>query len=313
MGENNALAFFYLLKKEVEKVYLLKKSSHQTSIHEWTVNQIKDFQEDLENQLNERISERWFYMHMKPKVNEKIPRIDMLNILCKYVGYISWDDFKLKKKMALTIASKKEEQDRTNKSKRLVKSILLFGGIMAIGLSVYWIKGRVKIPKYTFCFYDRDTRIPIIDTALELTVLTETQSPIRMFGDEKGCFEVETREEQIKFEVKAPYYKLDTIDRLLINKKEKISLRRDDYALMILLFANSDVKDWEKRREQLDKMISEDAVIFQITTNNTGMEMYNKTDFINKLTTPLESLGAIEIIETIYDGDKIVNLRFIQK
>tara|TARA_Y100000385_G_C12600578_1_gene428639 strand:- start:157 stop:384 length:228 start_codon:yes stop_codon:yes gene_type:complete len=55
------------------------------------------------------------------------------------------------------------------------------------------------------------------------------------------------------------------------------------------------------------------AIIFQITNTNTGMEMYNKTEFIDKLTTPLKSLGDIEIIETIYKDDEIISLRFIQK
>jgi len=43
------------------------------------------------------------------------------------------------------------------------------------------------------------------------------------------------------------------------------------------------------------------------------MEMYNKTEFIDKLSTPLKSLGDIEIIETIYKDDEIISLRFIQK
>ena len=55
------------------------------------------------------------------------------------------------------------------------------------------------------------------------------------------------------------------------------------------------------------------AIIFQITNTNTGMEMYNKTEFIDKLSTPLKSLGDIEIIETIYKDDEIISLRFIQK
>ena len=42
------------------------------------------------------------------------------------------------------------------------------------------------------------------------------------------------------------------------------------------------------------------------------MEMYNKKEFVNKLTTPLKSLKSIEVIETIYSGDEISILRFTQ-
>jgi hypothetical protein len=44
-----------------------------------------------------------------------------------------------------------------------------------------------------------------------------------------------------------------------------------------------------------------------------GMEMYNKEEFIDKLTMPLNSLKNIEIIETIFDGNRIKELRFKQE
>ena len=120
----------------------------------------------------------------------------------------------------------------------------------------------------------------------------------------------------MSFIVKANYYKVDTIVRKLtdaISTTEVIELKRDDYALMISYFASSDVGDWEKRRKQLDDMIDDDAIIFQISASNIGMEMYNKSEFIDKLTMPLQSLGNIDIVETIYKNGRIINLRFIQR
>jgi hypothetical protein len=61
-------------------------------------------------------------------------------------------------------------------------------------------------------------------------------------------------------------------------------------------------------------MFTDDARIFQVyPSDKSGMEMYNKDEFIDKLTMPLNSLKNIEVIETIYKDGKISALRFIQK
>lgn len=310
MGTDNAIAFFYLLKDEVAKVYHEKNPALNKSIHEWTGNEIRNFQDDLSNELNERISERWFYSHIKPIENEKLPRIDMLNILSKYAGYTNWDEFQAKNTESLP----KQNKNNVKPIKKWRIWLFLIGFSTIIGI-VFFLLNNKNERAHNFCFYDQDTHQSIIDSTVEITVLNENESPLKLFSDKEGCVTINTNEELIKFIVKAPYYKTDTIERRQWNEQdaEKIELRRDDYALMILLFATSDVQDWEKRRAQLDKMISEEAIIFQITQNNTGMEMYNKSEFIDKLTTPLKSLGDIEIIETIYLNDQIINLRFIQK
>ena len=76
------------------------------------------------------------------------------------------------------------------------------------------------------------------------------------------------------------------------------------------------MEDWKKRRQQLDDMIAEDAQIVQIMDSDeygeTGIEMYTKKEFINKLTMPLHSLKNIDIIETVYDSGKMIQIRFKQ-
>lgn len=310
MGRDNAIAFFYLLKDAVAKAYHKKNPSLHKSIHDWTGNEIRNFQDDLSNELNERISERWFYSHIKPIENEKLPRIDMLNILSKYAGYENWDEFQLKNAAILPKETKRESKPNTNS--RFWFVLIGLGVIISL---VFIFLSRENERAYNFCFYDQDTHQSIVDSTVEITVLNENESPLKLFSNEEGCVSINANEAFIKFIVKAPYYKTDTIERKLWDddRAEKIELHRDDYALMILLFATSDVQDWEKRRAQLDKMISEEAIVFQISENNTGMEMYNKNEFIDKLTTPLKSLGNIEIIETVYKNEQIINLRFIQK
>ncbi|MBL6949723.1 MAG: hypothetical protein ISR57_03670 [Bacteroidales bacterium] len=75
------------------------------------------------------------------------------------------------------------------------------------------------------------------------------------------------------------------------------------------------VKDWQQRRNQLDRMISDSALIFQVyKTEYVGMELYTKREFINKLTMPASSLKHIEILDTKHSpDDQIILLRFRQK
>ena len=95
--------------------------------------------------------------------------------------------------------------------------------------------------------------------------------------------------------------------------EEQIQLKTNDYALMIHLFSKSKVTNWRKRRQQLGLMLTDDARIYQVYEDGkTGMELFNKKEFIDKLTTPTKSLKSIEIIETIYTGDKISIMRFKQ-
>ena len=90
--------------------------------------------------------------------------------------------------------------------------------------------------------------------------------------------------------VKAPYYLTDTITRTLRKFKhhEQISLNADYYALMISYFSQSDVNSWEKRREQLAGILSEDAIIYQFPDKIAGsaLALYNKQEFIDKITMP---------------------------
>ena len=315
MNEETRIDLFYILKEEVANKYLSKNLECSRKMTDWMQEDIYNFQEDLSNELNERLSERWFYTHLKPLENKKLPRIDMLNILCKYIGYASWDEFVLKNKgnieQHLNLETENSDSNPTKKKIYILRSILIL--ITIVSVIFFWNR-ELKSPKYTFCFYNKDVDLPITVERVDVIIINENESPIKMVSDEHGCIAIESDKGYVRFIVKAKNYKTDTIERFLKGKPitEIIDLSQDDYALMILYFATSDIEDWEKRRKQLDEMIDNKAIIFQITRDYTGMEMYNKTEFIDKLTTPLKSLGDIEIIETIYANNKIMNIRFIQ-
>ncbi len=301
------LIYFEILKNEVVKT-LQKSHSVSSNIENWRGQEIIYLQDDLSDKVNGRISEKWFYTHIKSN-SGKLPRIDMLNILAEYAGYQNWNDLKIKN--ALPSGKKLPTKKRSRKKFLLM---LLFSAILITAYISYSI-----IPKnntYEFCFVDSDLKTPIKDSPIWIIWMIDSESPMVSKCDSTGCFKFITKKEKIKFVVRSPYYKPDTITRIVYDKQireEQIQLKTNDYALMIHMFSKSKVKNWKKRRKQLDQMLADNAKIYQVYEDgHTGMELYNKKDFINKLTVPLKSLKNIEIIETIYSGDKISILRFMQ-
>ncbi len=295
--------FFERLKKKIAEEMKQSYPEIPGSVADWKGQNIIDFQDDLRIKLHENISEKWFYTHMKSE-SSKLPRIDILNFLSKYVGYRSWDEFKLLNK------DLKEDQP-TDKSNRLFYIIPFFTVII---LLIFYLGSNLLYTQvYNFCFYDSYTKEQVNNGVIEVTVLSN-ESPVNYLCDSSGCFSIKTHEREINFIVETPYYLTDTIKRTLnkFNRTENIKLRPDDYALMIHYFSTSNVSDWLKRRENLDNMFNDSVKIFQVLEGTVGMETFNKWEFINKLTLPTSSLRDIEIIDTQYGGDKISRLRFKQ-
>jgi hypothetical protein len=92
---NTDIQIFGFLKQKIAAKMQQSFPGMNPSIAEWKGQDIIDFQEELLQKVNAHISEKWFYTHIK-SVNKTLPRIDILNLLSKYVGYSNWDDFKFK-------------------------------------------------------------------------------------------------------------------------------------------------------------------------------------------------------------------------
>ena len=295
--------YFELLKSKIVETMKQNYPEIPASVSEWKGQNIVDFQSDLHFKIRENISEKWFYTHMKSP-NAKLPRIDILNFLSKYVGYKNWDELKL-------LNDEAKNNLLVDKSKRVFYLIPFF--TLAILLFFYLAFNTMYTQEYTFCFYDSDTKQPVTNSLIEVTVLSD-ESPVNYLCDKNGNFTIKTHERIINFVVETPYYHTDTIKRTLnkFNRTEDIRLRPDDYAMMLRYFSTSNVNDWMKRRENLNQMFTDSVKIFQVLNGTVGMEIYNKWEFINKLTLPANSLRDIEIIDTQYNGDKISRLRFKQ-
>ena len=297
------IKYFELLKRKLVETMQQVHPEIPDSISDWKGQHIIDFQDELRFKQNENISEKWFYTHMKSS-NSKLPRIDILNFLSKYAGYRNWDEFKL---------INGEKSKNRNGKPSYVFYIIPFISIIILSV-LYLVFSSMAVQEYVFCFYDSDTKQPVENSIIEISVLSNDESPLNYLCNKEGCFTIKTNESKIRFSVKTPYYRTDTIVRTLnkFNPRETIKLRIDDYAVMIHYFSNSNVNDWIKHRENLDQMFSDSVKIFQVLDGTIGMQMYNKWEFINKLTLPTNSLRDIEIIDTKYEGERISSLRFMQ-
>lgn len=290
--------FFNILKKKVAETFL-KSNNAPNSIEDWKGNSIVLFQEDLFAKVKGRVSEKWFYTYFKNN-SDKLPRIDMLNLLSEYVGFKDWNTFKSEHKNSVESFSKK---------KKSIFWVLLILPILVISYFSLASKNQ-----YHFCFVDNIKNIAITKVPLDIKVLQNEESPLYFKTDSLGCFKYKTTDDKITFVVQSPFHKTDTIVRHInSNLNQTVKLTTDDYALMLHYYTNGNVKDWKKHKQQLSNLISNDAQIYQLFDNSIGVELLNKEDFIRFITIPTQNLRDIEILDKTMVNGKIVKLKFIVK
>ena len=318
------LAHFRELKKTLLVKFCETQPHWDKGLVDFGQREIRHFQNILQEKTGGRVSEKWFYTHLK-KDHPKLPRVDVLDLLSQFVGYQNWSNFQSKN--AVTYSSIKEEQIKTtkknlpekeNKKRSGVLVLLLTGGLAFFTLVLVLSNiNSPEVSKYEICFMDALTRLPIKNAGLTIKQLPKNESPKTTVLTNNNCHVFSIKNKEVIFSVEADYYHTDTIRRSVIDgqKKETILLRRDEYAWMIHLFSSGNLKDIEKQRIQLGKMISDEAMIFQIdAATGMGMELYNKKEFIRKMTLPVLSLKNIRVLNTLYDKNgQILKMKFIQE
>lgn len=285
---------FNKLKKAITNAFL-KNNSAPNNISDWKGEDITLFQEDLFSKTKARVSEKWFYTYFKNDA-KKLPRIDMLNILCNYVGFENWHSFH-------------KQHDPNNSSRNItLKKSFIFAIVI---LAAFFIYKMTSHNEFHFCFIDEDKKEPIT-SILNIKILQEDQTPIHLKSDSTGCFVFKTRSDFIHFVAQSPFYKTDTIYRTKSSITNKIvPLATDDYALILDYYSNGNIDDLKKRRLELGKLIADNALIYQLFRNDLGIEIYTKEEFIRRLTTPTTELSRIKILNKSYKNEQIVKLKFI--
>ena len=132
--------------------------------------------------------------------------------------------------------------------------------------------------------------------------------------------EVELKDSKIEVDknaqvvIKSPFYKEKKIDLTQTPNVDKVSLQPNDYSNILQGFIKSDIKDWQTRKEQLQKILHDNVEVIVMLKNNLGAEYFNKNEFSQKLIIPTPSLKKMKIVEVINDkNNQITFIRIIQE
>lgn len=326
---------FETLKSEVAKVFLQDFPMLNSDYKKWKGMDITYFQESLRKKTKANVSEKWFYTYFKQDF-EKLPRIDMLNLLSKYCGYDSWNDFVFKNESRLfkdLSENKASDESKLENSidSKLEKTLFERNSVSAQGV-IKWVSISVVAlatfsiifylinytPTYTFCFIDKDRKSPI-KNPIEIIIERKGETPRKFMADKNGCFSYSTKDDTLYMTVNSTFHKETKLKFSLHNQSdtEIISLEPDDYALMLNYYLKTinnqnGTKELIQRRKQLDRLISDKALIYQVFDNqNYGVEVLSKDKYINLMTTPTSSLKNYQLIYSKTDDNgKIVKIKF---
>lgn len=317
--QSQDLTYFNELKKEVIRVFLEGNPVLNEDVTAWSGYEITMFQEDFMQKLKAGFSEKWFYTYFKNE-SDKLPRIDMLNMMSRYAGYANFCDFKDRKNSIQSLTADEPEvsvpekpivSDKEKGGFNLSKRTGLIAAMVLLPVAGWGLLQQLKPAQneFRFCFLEKSNGQPP-KTPLFITVLLENESPLQFQTDSLSCFKYTTENESIKFVVQSAFHEPDTIVRNIDSKSdEQIHLRSNDHALMLKYYTSGDVKNWEKRRSNLNRLIADDADIYRFFPNQ-GISVYNKNEFINQLTLPTDNIDQMEIIETRIRDGQIVLIKF---
>jgi hypothetical protein len=194
--------------------------------------------------------------------------------------------------------------------------------ILIIITGLLGFKDQIFSKTYKYCFSDADRGVGVINT-LEIKVIKENESPILYKIKPGECFYYSTKDKNLKMQISAPFYEYMEVNRSLENApdEEMIELKPDDYKMAAYYFSIKDVTGAPKeeqltlikqKRNQLENLISNNAVIYQVYDNNTyGIERLDKQKYITLVTTPTTSLKNLSVIEMKKDNKgKIISIKF---
>ncbi|WP_042722997.1 hypothetical protein [Flavobacterium sp. B17] len=214
-----------------------------------------------------------------------------------------------------TSANFKELKPQKNFIRKNVWAIITSVLVVLTGLLGF--KDVLFSKTYKYCFTDADRGLGVVNT-LEIKVIKENESPILYKIKPGDCFYYSTKDKNLKMQISSPFYEYLEISRSLENApaEEIIELKPDDYKMAAYYFsikdANGDPEELKRKRNQLESLISNNAIIYQIYDNNIyGIERLDKQKYITLVTTPTTSLKNLSVIEMKKDNNgKIISIKF---
>ena len=206
------------------------------------------------------------------------------------------------------------DQEGLNNGKSFVKKYLwlCISALLLLIVAFLGFKDEIFSRKYYYSFIDAD-RNSKINAELQVQILKDDESPILYVAKPNEPFVYTTKSKTLTMVVSSPYYRTDTIQRNLESapEAENIELKPNDYALMLFYYSKS-LKDLKRKRENLNNLISDNVLIYQVYDNEKyGVETMDKQRYINLVTIPSTSLEKLEVIDTRTNKDgKIDMIKF---
>lgn len=301
----NELDNFQQLKKRILETY---QKSYPYFSGDWKNFSSKDIRQliDLiEIQLKEKVSEKWIYTHLKPESNDKLPRKDMLDIFSRFVGFSDWNEFVFKNQPE-EISVENEIRPEIQAEKHLNRKWFWLLLLPVFGLGIYFgLKKKTEVR--TVEIQNQFTKEPVPDRDVEAYKVSENEKiPVKV---ENSKIEIGEKDEKIVIE--SPYFEKKEID--VSKSNETIFLEPEDYSMVLKNYIHSDLKDWEDRKEKLDKILSNDLEVIVLLKDNLGAEYLNKKEFSGKLIVPTSETKKMKILKIEMNDQKQINFIRIQQ
>lgn len=287
------LEFFYQLKKSVLEQYQNSYPYFNGSWKSFSAQDILNLIDDIQLITKQSISEKWIYTHLKPETNQKLPRKDMLDILSVYVGKSGWDEF---------VFNGNIKENNNNFKLGFSNKIgiwVLFFGVLIAGFFIWKFLSKEE---QKLEFQNSFTKDSIAKEEVKAYVVEDTVE--KQIDINSSTFNID---KATKVVLKSPFYKPKVITILPNEPIAKVELNPNDYAMMLKAFMKSDIKDWQTRKEQLNKILSDNLEVMVMLQNNLGAEYFNKQEFSQKVILPTASLKKLKIVELKQENDNKIS------
>jgi predicted DNA-binding transcriptional regulator AlpA len=287
------LDFFYQLKKSVLEQYQNSYPYFNGSWKSFSAQDILNLIDDIQLITKQSISEKWIYIHLKPETNQKLPRKDMLDILSVYVGKSGWDEFVFNGNI-----KENNNNFKLGFSNKIGILVLVFGVLIA----GFFIWKFLSKEEQKLEFQNSFTKDSIAKEEVKAYVVEDTVE--KQIDINSSTFNID---KATKVVLKSPFYKPKVITILPNEPIAKVELNPNDYAMMLKAFMKSDIKDWQTRKEQLNKILSDNLEVMVMLQNNLGAEYFNKQEFSQKVILPTASLKKLKIVELKQENDNKIS------
>ncbi|MTH16868.1 hypothetical protein [Flavobacterium sp. LC2016-01] len=295
---------FQELKNQILKEYSKHYPFFQGDWKNFSSKDIRQLIDLIETTQNERVSEKWIYTHLKPDVNEKLPRKDMLDIFSKFTGYLDWDEFVFKNQFESSNVSQTSYLKKSRKTQKTALIIVVLIFIIS-GISFYFFEKSKSLK--TVEIKNQYTKAPIkADDFTVYSVTNGKKNPVEI-KDSK----IQLQEKDEKLLIESPYFEKQEIDVDQIDNQ--IFVKPEDYALVLKTYMQSNTTEWQARKDNLEKILSDELEVIVLFKDDLGAEYLNKKEFSQKLIIPTSETKKMEIVTLETNNQKqIIFIRIKQ-